>query len=49
MGKGLYDYQYGPFNFCYVKATDLPFNRRVNLPSPLDTETDITIQNLKLD
>ena len=48
VGKGLYDYQDGFFNFCYMKATDLPFNRRVYLPSPLDTETEISIQNLKV-
>ena len=48
VGKGLHDCQDSSFNFFYMKATDLPFNRRVYLPGPLDTETEISIQNLKV-
>ena len=31
-----------------MKATDLPFNKRVHLPEPLEEKSDIAIQNLKV-
>ena len=30
-----------------MRATDLPFNKRVHLPDPLDGESEVAIQNLK--
>ena len=30
-----------------MRATDLPFNKRVHQPDPLNDESEIAIQNLK--
>lgn len=43
----MYDQSKRSFNFRYLKATDLPFNKRVCLPGPIDEETEVSIQSLK--
>ena len=35
------------FDFRYMKATDLPFNKRVYLPGPLEQDVEIQLQALK--
>ena len=45
------DQYYNPenrsFNFTRLKATDLPFNKRVHFPGPLDEEKELKIQTIK--
>ena len=31
-----------------MRASDLPFNKKVHLPRPLDEETEIAMQNLRV-
>ena len=33
--RAVYDIKSKTFDFCSMKATDLPFNKRVHLPEPL--------------
>ena len=46
--RAVYDIKSQTFDFCSMKATDLPFNKRVHLPEPLEEESEIAIQNLKV-
>jgi len=46
--RAVYDIKSKTFDFCSMKATDLPFNKRVHLPEPLEEESEIAIQNLKV-
>ena len=34
-------------DFSLMKATDLPFNKRITVPEPMDNETEINMQHLK--
>ena len=36
------------FDFRNMRASDLPFNKKVHLPRPLDEETEIAMQNLRV-
>ena len=45
--KTIYNIKSKTFDFRNMRATDLPFNKRVHLPDPLDEESEIEIQNLK--
>ena len=46
--RAVYDIKSKTFDFCSMKATDLPFNKRVHLPEPLEEESEIAIRNLKV-
>ena len=35
------------FNYSNMRGTDLPYNKRIQLPKPVDTETEIKMQDLK--
>ena len=45
--RTIYNIKSKTFDFRNMRATDLPFNKRVHLPDPLDDESEIAIQNLK--
>ena len=48
-GRGVvYDIGNKTFDFRNMRASDLPFNKRVHLPEPHDEESEIAIQNLKV-
>ena len=44
----VYDFESNTFDFSNMRATDLPFNKRVHLPEPLDEKSEIAMQNLKV-
>ena len=45
--KKWHDTMTGEMDFSLMKATDLPFNKRIIVPEPMDNETEIVMQNLK--
>ena len=34
-------------DFSQMKASDLPFNKRIKVPDPMDNEAEVDFQNLK--
>lgn len=45
--KSVYNQEKMSFDFRNMRATDLPFNKRICLPGPLEEAAEISIQNLK--
>ena len=43
-----HDIETGGMDFRLLKPTDLPFNKRIIVPPPMNNETEICIQNLKV-
>ena len=43
-----HDKETGVMDFRLLKATDLPFNKRITVPPPMNNETEVCIQNLKV-
>ena len=45
--KHYYDFTNKTFDFRHMRATDLPFNKRVHLPPPMNERSEIEAQALK--
>ena len=41
------DYENNSIDFQRMRATDMPFNKRVQLPDPVDQTTEVSLQHLK--